>query len=232
MKRRTASTLIAAALFLGMLLLPACACSSSTNTTGATSSSTEASSDASNPSESSNETMSSDASSAASSNSSSDLSELAEDAESIYQKGVNAVTSFIEERKDAVPQHYAIGEMAAATKNLAVGVIAVEAGPYDYRDGSPTTKVTVAMANTSEHTVTVKASNWNADTTDGLRVDHKLAVYGDNGKKVAESFMVGNVSPKATYTAVIYFDGDLVDVLYEPHWLISSQNQYLYWDIK
>lgn len=162
---------------------------------------------------------------------SSPLESLGQDAKTLYEKGVAAISEFIKHRENAIPQHYALGQMAAATENLAVGVMAVETGPYDYRDGSPTTKVTVAMANTSDKVVVVKASNWNADTTDGLRVNHKFAVYAKNGDKVAESFTIAEVSPKATYTAEIYFDGRLTDVLYEPHWLVSSQNEYLYWNV-
>ena len=36
--------------------------------------------------------------------------------------------------------------------------------------------VTVRMRYTSDHTVVVKASNWDADATNGLRVDHKLII--------------------------------------------------------
>lgn len=36
--------------------------------------------------------------------------------------------------------------------------------------------VTVRMRNTSDHTVVVKASNWDADATNGLRVDYKLII--------------------------------------------------------
>lgn len=169
--------------------------------------------------------------SGSSSDVSDDLDGIVRDSKELYDKGVAAISDFVERRENAVPGHFGIGEMAAATKNLAVGVMAIEPGPYDHRDGTPTTRVVVSMANTSDEVVTVKASNWNADTKSGLRVDHKHAVYSEGGEKVAESFTLANVSPEATYTAELYFDGELVDVLYEPHWLISAQNEYLYWDV-
>lgn len=204
-----------------VLVLAAClamttACSCSSDSTGEASRSE------------SSQTPSSDG---LSDNSSNELDGIVQDSKDLYDKGVVAISDFVECRKNAIPEHFEVGEMAAATENLAVGVMAIEPGPYDHRDGIPTTKVIVAMANTSDEVVTVKASNWNADTKSGLRVDHKYAVYSEDGRKVAESFTLASVSPKATYTAELYFDGELVDVLYEPHWLISAQNEYLYWDM-
>ena len=91
--------------------------------------------------------------------------------------------------------------------------------------------VTVRMRYTSDHTVVVKASNWDADATNGLRVDHKLVIMDEGHHVIAQSFTVARISPGATYEAVLYFDGELVSVIYEPHWLISAENEYIYFDL-
>lgn len=138
----------------------------------------------------------------------------------------------LEARRSAVPTHAALGEEVAATENLSVTVVSVEEGPYDYLDRTPTTMVTVRMRNTSDHVVTVKASNWDADTASGLRVDHKYVVVGEDNHVAAQSFTVARISPGATYEACVYFDGDaLVSVIYEPHWLVSAENEYVYFDL-
>ena len=78
----------------------------------------------------------------------------------------------------------------------------------------------------------MKASNWDAANTDGQRVDHKLWVKGEDGAIVDESFELTRISPDSVLTGVVYFDGEgLVDVVYEPHWLLSSQNQYIYFEV-
>jgi len=82
----------------------------------------------------------------------------------------------LKHRSTATPTHARLGDEVAATENLAVSVVSVEAGPYDHLDDTPTTMVTVRMRNTSDHTVVVKASNWDADATNGLRVDYKLII--------------------------------------------------------
>ena len=142
------------------------------------------------------------------------------------------IEEFIREREDSSPQIVRIGEWANATENLDVKVDSVEKGPYDYADSTPTVKVTVSMRNLTDHTLTVKASNWNADNTDGQRVDHKLCVKDSGGNTADRSFELTRISPGSVFTGVVYFDGDgLVDVVYEPHWLVSSQNQYIYFDV-
>lgn len=144
----------------------------------------------------------------------------------------NEVDAAIDNAKNSRPVDARIGEWASATENLDVKVDSVEKGPYDYADSTPTMKVTVSMRNLTDHTLTVKASNWNADNTDGQRVDHKLWVK-DNGGNIADrSFELTRISPGSVFTGVVYFDGDgLVGVVYEPHWLVSSQNQYIYFDV-
>ena len=137
----------------------------------------------------------------------------------------------IKEAEEAEPIHAKLGEWVDATDNLAVTVDSVEGGPYDYTDQTPTVKVTVSMRNQTDHIVTVKASNWNADNTDGERVDHKLWIKDNNGNIADRSFELTRISPNSTFTGVVYFDGNgLVDVVYEPHWLISRQNQYIYFE--
>ena len=144
----------------------------------------------------------------------------------------DAASEQLEARRTAEPVHAALGDEVAATENLAVSVVAVEAGPYDYLDQSPTVMVTVRMRNTSDHVVTVKASNWDADNTSGLRVDHKYAVVNEESQVVAQSFTTLRISPGATVEAVVYFDGEgLVSVIYEPHWLVSAENEYIYFDL-
>lgn len=143
-----------------------------------------------------------------------------------------AITEFIRDREDSTPRFAQIGEWASATKNLDVKVDSVEKGPYDYTDSTPTIKVTVSMKNLTDHTLTVKASNWNADNTDGQRVDHKIWVKDGDGNTIDRSFELTRISPESVFTGIVYFDGDgLVDVVYEPHWLVSSQNQYIYFDV-
>ena len=137
----------------------------------------------------------------------------------------------LEHRNTATPAHAHLGGEVAATENLAVSVVSVQAGPYDYLDETATTMVTVRMRNTSDHTVVVKASNWDADATNGLRVDHKYVVMDEGHHVVAQSFTVARISPGATYEAVLYFDGELVSVIYEPHWLVSAENEYIYFDL-
>ena len=138
----------------------------------------------------------------------------------------------LENRRSAEPTHAAIGEEVEATGNLAVSVLSVEPGPYDYADNTSTIKVTVSMRNLTDKTVSVKASNWDADNENGQRVDHKLYIKDERGKRDVRSFMPTKVSPRATFTGTVYFDGEgLKSVIYEPHWLISSQNQYIYFDL-
>lgn len=138
----------------------------------------------------------------------------------------------LEDRKNATPVHAALGEEVEATGNLAVSVQSVEPGPYDYADNTPTVKVTVTMRNLTDKTISVKASNWNADTSGGQRVDHKLYIKDERGKRDVRSFEPTKVSPNATFVGVVYFDGEGINsVIYEPHWLVSSQNQYIYFDL-
>ena len=138
----------------------------------------------------------------------------------------------LEERRTAQPIHAVIGDEVQVTGNLAVSVVSVEPGPYDYADNTPTMKVTVAMRNLTDKSLSVKPSNWDADNTSGQRVDHKIYVKDENGKRSIRSFEPMKIFPGATATGIVYFDGDgLVDVIYEPHWLISSENQYVYFDV-
>ena len=152
--------------------------------------------------------------------------------ETAGSKAETAIEEFIRDREDSSPRFVQIGEWASATENLDIKVDSVEKGPYDYADSMPTVKVTVSMKNLTDHTLTVKASNWNADNTDGQRVDHKLWIRDSGGNTADRSFELMRISPGSVFTGVVYFDGDgLVDVVYEPHWLVSSQNQYIYFDV-
>ena len=145
----------------------------------------------------------------------------------------SAVMDELEDRETAVPTHARIGEEIKVTDKLAVSVMSVEPGPYDYADQTPTMKVTVAMRNLTDKTILVKPSNWDADNTAGQRVDHKRYVKDEAGKRDTRSFLPARVSPRATFTGVLYFDGEgLVSVVYEPHWLVSSENQYVYFDVE
>lgn len=149
-----------------------------------------------------------------------------------YDEFESAAIEELENRKNATPVHAALGEEVEATGNLAVSVLSVEPGPYDYADNTPTVKVTVAMRNLTDKAITVKASNWDADNGNGQRVDHKLFIKDERGKRDVRSFEPTKVSPNATFTGVVYFDGEnLNSVIYEPHWLVSSQNQYIYFDL-
>lgn len=143
------------------------------------------------------------------------------------------VNATINDAIHSQPVRVRVGEWASATENLDVRVDSIEQGPYDHADSSPTMKVTVSMKNLTNQTLTVKASNWNADNTDGQRVDHKLWVKDGDGKTTDRSFELTRISPESVFTGVVYFDGSgLVDVVYEPHWLISSQNQYIFFENK
>ena len=138
----------------------------------------------------------------------------------------------LEDRKNATPAHATLGEEVEATGNLAISVLSVEPGPYDYADNTPTVKVTVAMRNLTDKSIAIKASNWDADNGNGQRVDHKLYIKDERGKRDVRSFEPTKVSPNATFTGVVYFDGEsLNSVIYEPRWLVSSQNQYIYFDL-
>lgn len=149
-----------------------------------------------------------------------------------YEQLKNEVEGFLDAREKAIPIHAPIGEVVQATENLSVSVLAVEPGPYDYFDKNPTVRVKVRMDNLSDKVITVKASNWDADNTDGERVDHKLWIKDADGAISDRSFEVTHISPHASFIGVVYFDGSgLVDVVYEPHWLISSQNQCIFFDI-
>lgn len=157
----------------------------------------------------------------------------------LIDKGASTATelskeleSAIDNAKNSQPIRVRIGKWARATDNLEVRVDSVEQGPYDSSDSTPTMKVTVSMKNLTDHTLTVKASNWNADNTDGQRVDHKLWVKNGNGSIEDRSFELTRISPDSVFTGTVYFDGNgLVDVVYEPHWLLSGQNQYIYFVI-
>ncbi|MCR4871028.1 MAG: hypothetical protein K5859_07010 [Atopobiaceae bacterium] len=137
----------------------------------------------------------------------------------------------LENRRSATPKHARPGDWVEATENLSVSVVSAAPGPYDHLDGTPTTMVTVRMRNTSDHTVVVKASNWDADATNGIRVDHKIVIMDEGHRIIASSFTVARISPGATYEAVVYFDGELVSVIYEPHWMVSAENEYIYFDL-
>lgn len=161
------------------------------------------------------------------------------DDENDPQKSVDCAESFAEEfaffvgePKDTEPIHAETGEWVEATGNLAVSIDSVEEGPYDYADQTPTVKVAVSMKNLTDNTIVVKASNWNADNSNGERVDHKLWICDSNGEICERSFEVTRVSPRSTFKGIVYFDGSsLVDVVYEPHWLLSRQNQCIYFNL-
>ena len=150
---------------------------------------------------------------------------------STYEQVSQEAEEQLENRANAVPNHAHVGEWVTATENLDVTVVSVTSGPYDHLDNTPTTMVTVRMRNTSDHTIIVKASNWDADTANGLRVDHKYVVLDETNHVAAQSFTIARISPGATYEAIVYFDGELVSVIYEPHWLISAENEYIYFDL-
>lgn len=162
-----------------------------------------------------------------------------DDLRDLIDKGVSKANELSKEAETAVsdasnsePVHVRIGEWVNATDNLDVRVDSIEQGPYDYADSTPTMKVTVSMRNLTDRTLTVKASNWNADNTDGQRVDHKLWVKNGNGSIADRSFELTRISPDSVFTGTVYFDGNgLVDVIYEPHWLVSTENQYIYFEI-
>jgi len=150
----------------------------------------------------------------------------------VFDSLESEATEQLEERRAAEPIHAIIGDEVQVTGNLAVSVVSVEPGPYDYADNTPTMKVTVAMRNLADKSLSVKPSNWDADNTSGQRIDHKIYVKDENGKRDIRSFEPMKISPGATATGVVYFDGDgLVDVIYEPHWLISAENQYVYFNV-
>lgn len=143
-----------------------------------------------------------------------------------------AIGDELASRRDSAPIHATVGEEVYVTDNLGVKIVSVSAGPYDYADQTKTVKVVAEMRNLSDAVVHVKPSNFNADTVDGRRVDHKLYVKGEDGSKGARSFPPTAISPQATFTGELYFDGSgLTAVVYEPHWLVSSQNQYVYFDV-
>lgn len=149
-----------------------------------------------------------------------------------YDELESSVIEELEDRKNATPIHAALGEEVEVTGKLAVSVLSVEPGPYDYADNTPTVKVTVEMRNLTDKVVAVKASNWNADNSNGQRVDHKLYIKDEGGKRDVRSFEPTKISPSATFAGVLYFDGEGIrSVVYEPHWLVSSQNQYIYFDL-
>ena len=149
-----------------------------------------------------------------------------------YDELESTVIEELEDRKNATPVHASLGEEVEATEDLAVSVVSVEPGPYDYADNGPTVKVVVAMRNLTDKAVSVKASNWNADNNWGQRLNHKLYIKDEHGKRDVRSFYPTRVSPHATFTGTVYFDGEsLESVVYERHWLLSSQNQYIYFDL-
>ena len=142
------------------------------------------------------------------------------------------VRVFFNDRKNAIPMHSSIGEEVKVADNLAVKVVSIGPGPYDYADGTPTVKVVVTMRNLGNETVLVKPSNWNADNTSGKRVNHKIYIEDSEGNRAFRSFGITRVSPHATFEGIVYFDGSaLTSVVYEPHWLISSEGQYIYFDM-
>lgn len=144
------------------------------------------------------------------------------------------VESFMDARQTDRPVKAAIGQPVAVTGRLTCAVLAVEDGPYDCVRGHATKKVRVAMENTSDRVVMVKPSNWNADATSGERLDHVYAVYGESGDVAASSFSpTTKISPGKVLEADVYFVADSLDnVIYEPHWLVSSENQLAFWDVR
>ncbi|MBR3225794.1 MAG: hypothetical protein IKF78_10800 [Atopobiaceae bacterium] len=135
-------------------------------------------------------------------------------------------------QKDKAPETQAADDERVATKNLSVAVVSVEPGPYDHHDNTPTTEVVVLMRNTSQHVIYVKPSNWDADTSNGRRVDHKIFVEDGDGDRSTCSFSPAAISPGATLEGTLYFDGDgLSAVLYEPHWLISGEDELVRFEV-
>lgn len=152
------------------------------------------------------------------------------------QEGIESAQKAIEDelasRRDSVPIHAPVGEEVLVTDNLGIKIVSVSAGPFDYADQTDTVKVVVEMRNLSDAVIHVKPSNFNADTVDGKRVSHKLYIKSEGGSRDVRSFSPTAISPQATFTGEVYFDGSgLTAVVYEPHWLVSSQNQYVYFDI-
>lgn len=143
-----------------------------------------------------------------------------------------AVEEEIDARANGSSEHYSVGEEVVVTNNLAVTVVSIQSGPFDFGDGNPTVQVNVTMRNLSNKPIRVKASNWDADNSYGQRVDHKLAVKNEDGSVLCKSFSPTRISPNASFSGTLYFDGEsLTTVLYEPHWLISSESQYAYFDV-
>lgn len=158
-------------------------------------------------------------------------SDMVQRLEEKYDELESAVVDELEARENAVPIHVALGEEVDVTYNLAVRVVSVEEGPFNHGTNSPTVKVVVGFRNKTDKTLMVKPSNVDADTTDGRRIDHKLYVKDGNGKRNTRSFLPTNVSPGATFTGTVYFDAEALEsVIYEPHFLVSAQSQYVYWD--
>ena len=156
---------------------------------------------------------------------------LLDGAERQYKEAEKAIMDELEARESAVPIHVALGEEVDVTKNLAVRVVSVEKGPFNHGTNSPTVRVIVEFRNKTDKTLMVKPSNVDADTADGRRIDHKLYVKDENGKRGTRSFLPTSVSPGATFTGAVYFDAEALEsVIYEPHFLVSAQSQYVYWD--
>lgn len=178
-------------------------------------------------------TSSADKQSDAGASATSKTPDLISRAEEAYDNLEETITDELKDRQNATPKHAKIGEEVEVTGNLAVRVVSVEPGPYDYADRTETMKVIVEMRNLTDKKLMVKPSNFDADNTNGQRVDHKIYIKDENGKRDTRSFEPTNISPNATFTGVVYFDGSgLGAVIYEPHWLISSQNQYIYFDVE
>ncbi len=143
-----------------------------------------------------------------------------------------AVEEEISARTNGGSEHYSVGDEVVVTNNLAVTVVSIQPGPFDFGDGNPTVQVNVTMRNLSNKVIRVKASNWDADNSYGQRVDHKFVVKNEDGSVSCRSFSPTRISPNASYSGTLYFDGEsLTTVLYEPHWLISSESQYAYFDV-
>lgn len=139
----------------------------------------------------------------------------------------------LKDRRTAQSKCHGIGEEAKITGSLAVRIDAVENGPYDYADRTPTVKVTTTMRNLTDHTIWVKSSNFDADSIDGRRLDHKIYIKGSDGNRDVRSFYPTKISPGASYTGEVYFDGEgLKSVIYIPHFVISSESQYVYFDLE
>ena len=215
--------ILLAGLFVSLLTIFALAGCSSGSTAGSSSNASSSHSAASSASESSE----------AEDGTTGKTHDLISRAEEAYDNLEETITDELEDRQNATPTHAKVGEEVEVTDNLAVKVVSVEPGPYDYADRTETMKVTVEMRNLTDKTLMVKPSNFDADNTNGQRVDHKIYIKDENGKRDTRSFEPTNISPNATFTGVVYFDGSGLDsVIYEPHWLVSSQNQYIYFDAK